>query len=817
MVLFGKSERVEDGKLSLKGFELRAKVHPVYTYFEHHSFYLNDSEKPLEVVYTFGLPEEAAIIEVTAQLGSRKVYMEVLESEEAEERYRQAIDRGDSAFMTQEVRPNVKELTLGRLLPGENLKVSLKAIMPTQWENLTTLRFYLPTGLGVRYIPGQLLDDGKGTDVVPDASRVVPPVSDSVNYKFSAYVKLELDDVVEVTSPSHEIVYDKESRIVTLRHFEDIPDRDLIINIKVGRQQETSLVYASYHDAESGYLGVTFIPPDSEAFESRPMRLMILLDKSGSMMGPKFDALKISLSELINRLKPEDEFQIIVFNHSHYSLFPGFLPATLDNKRRALRELENLKADGGTELYQAFVDAIHVFKCDNVDSKENKLLLITDAEVGDEKRIIEHYLSEGKGISIYALGIDTTVNSYLLNELAKASGGYVVFCYPTESVAEKVNMIWNALRTGERFDLKLEGTSFYEIYPQLRYLYKGLPLRAFLRYKRPLDSVKLKIEGERFSFESELELARVEGEGVEGIEKLWAMAKLRYLEMMNRDDEALKLALKYQLLSRYTTFIAVLEREEKDTGELVKQRIPIYRPRDWQMFDDVLYDVDDVLYDVDDDVLYEIDCSSFRRHRYAYSLGGIGVSKLRSFITYDFYVPSYVREIGVNDEKLTEEFSLESLERVLDVLPNESLRDYILKLFRILEEFKTELKRKLAEFEEFNEQFKSVGGPEYLKRSFIRECAIKLDSSMERLMKRQGLSFINLEFMLRELEDYDEEIVRFVVNYLQKLIEDIYRILSRLPSELVSHSEHATAMRTLYNKFAFARLRARLQKRVERE
>ena len=100
-------------------------------------------------------------------------------------------------------------------------------------------------------------------------------------------------------------------------------------------------------------------PPSASAGGLRlPREMIFVIDNSGSMHGASIDQAKAALKLALERLRPDDTFNVIRFNHTTDSIFPDARPATSQNLGAAIRYVGRLRADGGTEMLSALRQAL---------------------------------------------------------------------------------------------------------------------------------------------------------------------------------------------------------------------------------------------------------------------------------------------------------------------------------------------------------------------------------------------------------------------------------------------------------------------------
>src|SRR6185312_7341391 len=143
--------------------------------------YANSSSTPIEAVYVFPLPHDAAVYDMEIRIGNRVIRSVVKEREEAKRTYEAAKAQGKRAALVEEERPNIFTASVAHIMPGDRIDVRLRYVEPLRWQE-GRVRLVFPMVVGPRYIPGTeaVGHSGNGwaadTCDVPDASRITPPV-----------------------------------------------------------------------------------------------------------------------------------------------------------------------------------------------------------------------------------------------------------------------------------------------------------------------------------------------------------------------------------------------------------------------------------------------------------------------------------------------------------------------------------------------------------------------------------------------------------------------------------------------------------------
>ncbi|MFV0279012.1 MAG: VIT domain-containing protein, partial [Parahaliea sp.] len=307
---------------------LRIRVAGMLAVVELEQRFHNDSGDWREGIYSFPLPEGAAVRRLEMQVGERLIVGEIREREEAKELYREAAAAGKKASLVEQQRPNLFTNRIANIGPGEEVTVRLEYVQPATYsDGLFALR--IPTTMTPRYMPGaplrwaandveaetrtgttQATDDYLGwafaTDQVPDADAISPrlyprPGSDSAPLN-PLSVDIDLDaglPLAVVETLYHEVSLSRDGQRyhLTLTGGVAEMDRDFVLQ---WRPVTGSLPQAAFFTEQVGgeYYGLLMVLPPVLATEDAllPRELVFVVDTSGSMGGVSIEQARQSLA-----------------------------------------------------------------------------------------------------------------------------------------------------------------------------------------------------------------------------------------------------------------------------------------------------------------------------------------------------------------------------------------------------------------------------------------------------------------------------------------------------------------------------------------
>lgn len=579
----------------LKHTEVAAKIAGNLSRVEVTQTFENPFTKPLEAIYVFPLPDEAAVDDMEIKIGDRIIKGNIKKREEAQQIYEQAKQQGRTAGLLEQERDNIFTQSLANIKPGEQIDVTIRYTDSLKFEG-GDYEFVFPMVVGPRFIPGTPIDSSGDTDQVPDASRITPPIiPEGMRSRHDIGVTVEIDAGVairNVRSPSHQLQIECEPEIVRVKLAgeDTIPNKDLILRYQVAgdNTQATVLTQA---DERGGHFAIYFIPALAYQTDQIVAKdVVFLMDTSGSQYGDPLLKSQELMRRFINGLNPNDTFTIIDFSDTTQQLSSRPLPNTPQNRKKAITYINNLQANGGTYLLNG-IRAVMNFPAPAA-GRLRSIVLLTDGYIGNENAILAEVQQELKpGNRLYSFGVGSSVNRFLLNRIAELGRGtarIIRHDEPTAEVAEKFfRQINNPVLTN--IEINWEGSGENPvIYPTIvPDLFAEQPLVLFGR-KPDRTAGKLKVTGMAAGGDSYQQTFNLNFEtaGNLAIAQLWGRARIKDLmnQMFDYETKAgveavTDTALTYQLLSQYTAFVAVSDDVRVEPGsESVSMNVPVEMP-----------------------------------------------------------------------------------------------------------------------------------------------------------------------------------------------------------------------------------------------
>lgn len=571
--------------------------------------FTNPTDRWVEATYAFPLPEGSAVDTLKIVVGDRFIEGEVREREEARILYEEAAAAGQRAGLVEQERPNLFTTSLANIGPNETIAVQIEYQDKASLDDgVWSTRF--PVVVAPRYNPqarpAMVASNGASfvdiRDPVPDRDRISPPVLHPDNEPSGAHrlpVTFDIDiragaPVAEVASRTHalRIARDGNAAHVTLADGEVPADRDFVLS---WTPEPSALPRASlFQETRNGQTYVMGVvqPPKAEAPARQDRETIFVIDNSGSMSGDSMDQAKQGLLMALDRLRPDDEFNIIRFDDTMDMLFRRAVPASPENIADARRFVRSLQANGGTEMLPALRAALVDPEAGKAtsDGEVRQIVFITDGAIGNEAELFAALTGRLGRSRLFTVGIGSAPNAFFMSRAARLGRGTFTYIDDASKVAEQSAKLFAALENPVMTDLSATlPPGAADAFPSpLPDLYQGEPVTFMLRAEELSGEVSLSGRLGQQAWNQTLRLS--DAQPAAGIAQLWARAKIESIEesrflgadYTTVDAGVLKTALDFHLVSRLTSLVAIDRTPPRPAGETMHSRsIATMLPAGW--------------------------------------------------------------------------------------------------------------------------------------------------------------------------------------------------------------------------------------------
>jgi Ca-activated chloride channel family protein len=525
------------GSVERVGSEVRTSIEGRVVRVEVEERFRNNGGGIAEGNYLYPLPGEAVFQNFSLWMGDQEMKGEMMNAEQARGIYEEIVRRQkDPALLTLAGHGLVRAQVFP-IQPGETRKVVLR---------YTQVVDRAGDALRIRYSLGKRGgSSGTWRLTLPNPAEYGTPYS-----------------------PTHRIESARRNgRLEVTIDTRDGGDIELLVPLRRGLVGTSVLAHAPGGN-EDGYM-MLLLAPSMEAEGPVVARdIAFVVDVSGSMSGQKLEQAKGALRQAIGTLRPEDRFRLVSFSSGVRQFRDGWAPATRETLDEARQFIDNLVADGGTNISGA-LDA--VLGTSVPQERLSLVLFLTDGvpSVGEQQpdRIAAMAASRVGRARVFTIGVGHDVNTYLLDRLAKEGRGAAEYVAPDANVEVTVGSLMGKLRRPALVNLRIVDAParLHDLSPAvLPDLFYGEELVLFGRYDGS-GSGTIVIEGERNGrrerFTAQASLPRNENDN-DFIPRLWASRRIGDLTRQIRLEgsesavrEVRELGLRYGILTEYTSYL----------------------------------------------------------------------------------------------------------------------------------------------------------------------------------------------------------------------------------------------------------------------
>ncbi|XP_072528454.1 von Willebrand factor A domain-containing protein 5A-like isoform X2 [Salminus brasiliensis] len=601
---------VKNEPVPLKSIEVDLQVQGHVATVSSTLQYANEENSPLEALFVFPIPAEAALCHFSAKIADQEIVGKLQEKEKAKEEYDDAIASGDQAFLLEESEESedVFKLSVGSLPAGQSAAVTFVYVTELSVQADHSLRFCLPAVLNPRYSP-------PGTD-----SGVVSEITSSTSIPYS------LSFTANVSSPNpiakveskcalEPLVFlnaDHTNAKVSLCADHKF-DRDVELYLYYeNAHQPTAIVEAGVPTAKPGTLMgdpvvlLSLYPEFPEAVMSSVSscgEFVFVMDRSGSMgcamhngsgARLRIESARDTLVLLLKSLPMGCYFNIYSFGSHYESVFPKSVEYTEETMDQAVKKVKEMQSDmGGTEILEPLK---HIYSQQCIPNHPRQVFIFTDGEVGNTKDVLQLVKNNADHHRCFSFGIGEGASTALIKGMAQEGRGHTQFITGSDRMQPKVmQSLRYALQPAVVDIIEVwtvpVGMSTTHLSPPLNVLFQGQRALIYAQLKGENQSsdaqgtitVKYHLAGQEVANTLNYSLKPVENSGL-SIHRLAARSLIRSLEREEQTEGAEKEALKSKVVelsvesgvsSSHTAFIAVHKGSgESLKGPLLQRRVP---------------------------------------------------------------------------------------------------------------------------------------------------------------------------------------------------------------------------------------------------
>lgn len=572
----------ETEQLPLESTSAKVKIAGIIADVEVNQVYRNNGSKPIEAIYVFPASSKAAVYGMKMIIGERTIVAKIKEKEEARKDYEEAKTQGKGASLLEQQRPNVFQMNVANIMPGDRIEISLK-YTETLVPNKNTYQFIYPAVAGPRY-------EGKMSTPGNWVANPYTKEGEDPHYKFNIEVTLIAGMKIQsARCNSHETTINYKgsdlAHVQLKKPWGKEGNRDFILDYRLAGDGLESGILLFEGEKENFFLAMIH-PPGRIDEEIIPAReYVFIIDVSGSMHGFPLSVSKEMMRTLLSGLKPMDRFNVLLFAGNSSVLSKESLPATPQNIEYAMEHINSRSGSGGTELIHALRRA---FDLKSTENYSRSFVILTDGYVTVEKEAFDLIRQNLNNANFYPFGIGTSVNRYIIEGMARVGKTEPIVVTAKEE-AEKAAIAFREYikyPVLSRIKYSFEEFDAYDTEPfTVQDVLAERPVLLFGKYKGyPRGNITITGITGKGTFKKTIPVCNSETGKNKALQYLWARERIRLLGDYARVDhdedlknEILQLGINYNLLTDYTSFVAIDSEVRNTTGTqtTVTQPLPL--------------------------------------------------------------------------------------------------------------------------------------------------------------------------------------------------------------------------------------------------
>jgi Ca-activated chloride channel family protein len=567
-------------ELPLKHTAVSAEISSFLAQVEVKQYFQNPLKDPIEAIYVFPLPENSAVNEMIMVVGTRNIYGEIHKRKEARQIYETARAAGQRTALLEQERPNIFTQSVANIQPGEEIIITIRYVQSLKYDR-GVYSYVFPMVVGPRFIPGAPTGkEGTGwspdTTTVPDASRITPPVllpGRRSGHDISLTVRLNAGLPVEdLQSTSHNVDITTENgstKIISIRQEDSIPNKDFILEYRIAGEKPR-VAYQTHYSQAGGYLLLMMQPSLADVTTNIDKKeIFFVVDCSGSMSGYPIQKVKEAMYHCILGLTSDDTFQIVLYASSARTFSNTPIPATEVRKAEALDYINALSGSGGTMIMEGVNICLDYPR---TEDRKRIIFFMTDGFVGNEDQVLAAIKERIGDAKIFSFGIGSSPNRALLDGMAELGHGTAQYIRQDQDAQPVIKDMLARVSSPYLTEVEVNWGSLgvVDVYPKpYPDLFSAQPLVLFARYNRGGSStvtIKGKVNGNT-PYQENINVSLPEQNSDNfSLAFVWAREKIKNLmfeqlagRMPQIEGQVTDLALSYNLMSQYTSFVAVDE------------------------------------------------------------------------------------------------------------------------------------------------------------------------------------------------------------------------------------------------------------------
>jgi hypothetical protein len=377
--------------------------------------YINSEPEKINCSYAFNLDKDSAVtgLFITFSSNGRKMKGEIREKSEAKATYDSGVSRGKKSCLLQNLGNGHYNVEVGNVDPNETVVINYTY---AGYISCTTdgYRYLFPTNIMEKYTSNPSRNSYAGQKMTHTSS---PSYTFDLSIKWKSGTKIT-NVIHNMTIPVGVTNVSDNERIITMSSEPSFGDFSITLVTEI----KPSLYVQKFGEDVYNMMSTRIEKAQAKGKQIRDY--VCVLDRSGSMSGPKMVSALYALKLFIQSLPAESYFNVVSFGNGHTKLFTESQKYTDSTKKEALDTTATYTANmGGTEILSTLrsIGETPFGK----DVNERIIVLLTDGGVTNENDVVT-YARSLKNTRVFTIGVGTDVSRSLVERVASVGRGTCV-------------------------------------------------------------------------------------------------------------------------------------------------------------------------------------------------------------------------------------------------------------------------------------------------------------------------------------------------------------------------------------------------------
>jgi len=513
----------------------------------------NPADDAIDHTFEFSIPRDALISNFSIEVDNLIYYADVLDREEADEKYQKAVSEGRNAGLV---------ASLG------NQQFAYKVSLRAKEQMTATIRFeqvllkvngWHTFALPLKRANELSSADRFSVDITIDSSSRID--------------ELDADGYEDVLRAS--IIGTARAR-VTLAREDFVPTEDLEVRWRTVGGSSEGKMYFGERDGMTYFMHIFDPDPSNFGTDRVPKDFIFVLDKSGSMGDVKFGQATDALDYIYGSLDADDMFSFVWFNGDSTVYRKELVQANPKNVADVKNYIGGLSSGGSTNIHAGMMDALDIFK--SAGDTVPIVVLLTDgrANTGLYHRStfrLDLKAQNSVDASVYCIALGNGADWTFVEAVALENDGRAIWVLEDEDVVTEISDFVRSFSSPLLAQLNFDyGPHVIDIHPsQVPAHYEGSEVLVTGRFPADIEGVPMSLQAisSGGSFLVEAEFPVKDGPGGDFVPRFWAYQRIKDLQDQTKYngtdndtvDEIVQLGIEFHFATDHTSLFVELPQE----------------------------------------------------------------------------------------------------------------------------------------------------------------------------------------------------------------------------------------------------------------